>query len=434
MGTVREADRLRIGQESSSVLLVAGLILTLSLTMEIPVGDSLVVPGQVTVGPAVLTISDLYLAFVTLGLVLYHRELRIPRSSTVLAIAGFAGAVLLSGVVNGLDASGLLEVIQWVEMGVLAVVVGLLLRRDWERHLSLRLLVYIGTLRAAWTLGYFLLNGYPGRRFNVLIAGAALVLLIGLVAHEGWTRIDLAQVAILLPTVLIGQERKVWVAIAGAAVVMAVAYAFRTRDGYRVGLTLLKGALIGAVLGVLVYLFLLPPNVQERLFSLIELLPGIGGEPQFERAYLVATGLEMFAHNPLFGVGPENWFEAKSTYATDNLVAYELRTGSDLGPHSIFIKTLAEAGVIGVTALLLLLVRPFRFLGWYLKSAATSTLLLPLLGLFCFAVAVASVRAGGFVSRAYLFLIFGFLLSFELHTVSSTRHPSTESSRPRPES
>jgi O-antigen ligase len=299
-------------------------------------------------------------------------------------------------------------------MGVLAVVVGVLLRRDWERRLSLRLLVYIGTLRGVWTLGYFLLNGYPGRRFNVLVEGAALVILLGLVAHDGWTRVDVAQAAVLLPTVLIGQERKVWVAIAGAVAVMGVAYAFRTRDGYRVGLTLLQGTLLGAVLGVVGFL-LLPPDVQARLFSLIALVPGVGGQPQFERAYLVGTGLEMFAHNPLFGVGPENWFEAKATYATDNLVAYERRTDSDLGPHSIFVKTLAETGAVGFVALLLLLVRPLRFVGWYLKPDGASPLCLPLAGLFCFTVGVAAFRGGGFVDRAYLFLLVGFLLSFELH-------------------
>jgi O-antigen ligase len=196
--------------------------------------------------------------------------------------------------------------------------------------------------------------------------------------------------------------------------VTGIAYAFRTRDGYEVGLSLLKGSVLVSVLTVASFLLILPPDFQERIFSLISLLPGIGEQPQFERAYLVSTGLEMFRHNPLFGVGPENWFEAKSIYATDNLVAYEQRTNSDLGPHSIFIKTLAETGLVGFTALLLLLVRPLRFLGWYLRSRDTSSLHLSLFGLFMFITIVATFRGGGFIDRAYLFTSVGFLISYEL--------------------
>jgi len=414
MGTVPHTNWPQTERVPISLLLIFGLIVSFSLTIRTPIGDGLIVPGQVTIGSAVVTISDLYILSLAIGLVIYHRQIWVPRSLTVLALAGFAGAVLLSAIVNGLDTSAMLEVIQWVEMGILVVAVGLLLRYDWERRFALRMLVYIGTVRALWTLVYFSLNGYPGRRFDVLIEGAALVVLLGLIAHEGWTRFDLAQILLLAMVVLIGQERKVWIAIAGAAVIMSLTYVFRTRDGYEVGLALIKGALVITSLAIVGFLFILPPDIQQRVFSLLELIPGIGGQPQFERAYLVSTGLEMFRHNPLFGVGPENWFEAKSVYATDNLVSYEQRTNSNLGPHSIFLKILAETGLVGFAFLFLLLVRPLRFLGWYLRSRNTSTLHLAFLGLFLYTIVVVLFRGGGFVNRAYLFLCLGFLLSYEL--------------------
>jgi O-antigen ligase len=401
------------------------LITSLSITIRTPIGEGLIVPGQVVVGPAVLTITDLYLLSIAIGLVVYHRQIWIPKSSTVLALVGFAGAVLLSAIVNGLDLPAALEVIQWLEMGILMIAVGLLLRRDWERRFALRILVYIGTVRALWTLAYFFLNGYPGRRFDVLIEGAALVLLLGMVAHSGWTPFNLAQTLLLTAVVSIGQERKVWIAITGATVIMGIAYVLRTRDGYKVGLVLGKGALVITGLAIAVFLFILPPDIQQRVFTLIELVPGIGGRPQFERAYLVSTGLEMFRYNPIFGVGPENWFEAKSVYATDNLVAYEQRTSSNLSPHNVFIRILAETGLMGFTFLLFLFVRPLRFLGWYLSPRSTSTLHVALFGLFLFIIVVISFRGGGFINRAYLFLSFGFLLSYELNHPDFTQQERT---------
>ena len=421
MGTVPRLNRLQTERVPVPLLLVVGLIISLSITIRTPIGDGLTVPGQMIIGPAVVTITDLYLLSLAIGLVVYHRQIWIPQSSTVLALAGFAGAVLLSAIVNGLDLPAALEVIQWVEMGILMIAVGLLLRHDWERRLALRMLVYIGTVRALWTLTYFFLNGYPGRRFDVLIEGAALVILLGLIAHSGWTRFDLVQILLLATAVLIGQERKVWIAIAGATVVMGIAYVFRTRDGYEVALVLGKGAIIVTGLAIVGILFILPPDIQQRVFTLLELIPGIGGRPQFERAYLVSTGLEMFRHNPIFGVGPGNWFAAKSVYATDSLVAYEQRTNSNLSPHSIFIRVLAETGLMGFTFLLLLLVRPLRFLGWYLCARSTSTLHIALLGLFLFIIVVVSFRGGGFVNRAYLFLSLGFLLSYELNHLNFAR-------------
>ena len=417
MDTITEQGRKRIERTPVAALLVIGLILTLSLTIRIPVGDELVVPGQVKIGSAVVTIGDLYLVCLASGLVMYSRQIWIPRSPTTLALSGFVIAFLLSAIVNGLDRPALLEVIQWAEMVVLGITVGVLLQHEWERQLSLRALVYIGSLRAVWSLGYFLVNGYPGRRFDILIEGTAFVVLLGLIAHEGWTRFDLAQVALLATTILIGQERKVWVGIVGTTVVMGAVYAFRTRNGYAAILTLIKGTIIAAGFAAIGLLFVFPPNVQERIFTMVALFPGIDGQPEFERLYLISTGLEMFLQNPLFGVGPENWFEAKSIYATKNLIAFEEQTGSDLGPHSILIKIAAETGLIGLFFFGLLIVRPLRFLGWYLDRTDSSGFHLPLLGLFLFTLAVASVRAGGFTMRAYLFLSIGFLLSYEMNSL-----------------
>lgn len=402
---------------SKCLLLVLGVVLCIPFSIRLPVGDSLVVLGQLSVGPAVITVGDVYLAAVTVGLVLYHREIWIPRSVTVAAMLGFIGALLGSALVNGPTPEAVVEILQWVEMGVLAILVATLLSKDWQRRRVLITMVYVATAKAVWTLVYFVQFGYPGRRFGVFVEGAAIVILVALIAEDGYHRTLVGSAPILLAAVLIGQERKVWVSIAAALSVVVLAYLVQNRLSrarlFRFG----RNASIAVGVGIVASLLFAPDEIFTRLFTLLSLVPGLGGSTTIERLYLLETGLRMFVDNPLFGVGPENWFEAKNIYATDQLLAYEQKTDNDLGPHSLLVKTLAETGIIGVTLLGIVLLRPLKLFGWYLRSPDGRGPLLAFFGLFVYVFGVAALRSGGFVVRVYLFLILGIVISFELSGV-----------------
>lgn len=415
-----------------ALLLVLGFVATLPLAARLPVGGSLVVPGQITVGPAVVTLSDIYLGTLTIGLVVYARQVGIPRSSVILILVSFLAVLTISTLVNGVDAAAVVEVIQWGEMVVLAILLGLLLRNEWQRRRVLWGLVYIGVARAIWTIIYFALYGYPGRRFDVFIEGAALILLIGLVIGEKSRIRDFLAFVPLVTAVLIGQERKIWVGIALASAAVFSLYVIKHRNDSVALRRFMLASVLGSVLFVAAVLMLAPQEIVSRIYTLLALVPGVGGRTQFERAFLFETGIQMVKHNPLFGVGPENWFQAKETYATDQLVAFERSTGSDLGPHSPLIKVLAETGVFGFGLFALIFVRPLRYFGWYLRSDhRKNSLYLVIFGLFTYVFLVAMTRSGGFVLRGYLFITLGFLLSYEVYNNKHQmdRDPDTESLR-----
>ena len=397
-----------------ALLLVLAFVATLPLASRLPVGETLVVPGQIAVGPAVVTLSDMYLGILTIVLVAYTQQVQLPRSSLILFLVIFLDMMVISTMINGVDAEAVVEVFQWGEMIVLAVLLGLLLREEWQRRRVLWGLVYIGVARAIWTVIYFSLFGYPGRRFDVFIEGAALILLVGLLLSEkSRVRHFLAFVP-LATAVLIGQERKIWVGIALASAAVFSLYIIKHRhDSVALRRFILSGVL-GSLLFIAAVLVLAPQEIIGRIYTLLALVPGIGGQTQFERTFLFETGIQIVKHNPVFGVGPENWFQAKETYATDQLTGFEQSTNSNLGPHSTLLKILAETGVLGFGLFVLIFVRPLRYLGWYLNSTHGTCLHLVLFGLFSYVSLVAAVRAGGFVLRVYLFITLGFFLSYEM--------------------
>lgn len=407
------------------LLLILGFLAMLTLTTRLPINGTLVVFGQVTVGPAVVTVADVYLALLAVGLVVYEQEVWIPRSNVVALLVGFLGVMILSMLVNRVHVAAVIEVFQWTEMLVLVILFGVLLRSEWQRRRVLWALVYLGIARAVWTVVYYLLYGYPGRRFDAYIEGAALVVLVGLLfvgRDRIWNHLALVP---LVAAVLISQERKVWIGLVFAAAVLCSLYLVKHRDD-SVVLRRFALATVGAVLLTTTILFLAPQEIVDRVYTLVSLIPGVGSTREFERAYLLVTGLEMFAHNPILGVGPENWFQAKEIHGTNQLVSFEQQTDSDLGPHNLPLKVLAETGVLGFGLFVLLLVQPIRFLGRYLRS--NCHLCLGLLGLFVYVLVTATLRSGGFIVRAYLFITLGFHVSYELSNRNMQELISSEDS------
>lgn len=56
--------------------------------------------------------------------------------------------------------------------------------------------------------------------------------------------------------------------------------------------------------------------------------------------------IEMFLHNPLFGVGIENWFDKFNLIHPELYDDYKAKITSDIYPHNVYLQILSEAGLI----------------------------------------------------------------------------------------
>lgn len=402
-------------REEWRFILLTGFLLTIPLAVSLPFGGQLHVFGRIAIGPAIVTVSDLYLALVAVGMIVYTREIRIPKSGIVLAILGFVSTATISMIINGVHSRGIIEIVEWIEMGVLVALLGFLVQTDDEVQMILWGFVNIGTAKAIWTLMYFIAFGYPGRRFNALVEGAAIIILVGLLLHRERDRLLEVHLLILSSALLVSQERKVWVAVTVAMSLMGFAHAIRGE--YSEIVPKLQGGVVGSVVLAVLALVFAPEEILYRIETLVSIIPGIGRHTTFERLYIYQTGIEMFLHNPIWGVGPENWFSSKSSYATEQLINFEAKTGNNFGPHSLFVKVLSETGIAGFSMLIVLLLQPLRFFGKYIQTEEADQwglFSLPLFGIYAYTVTVAGLRSGGFLLRVYLFTIFGILLAYQI--------------------
>lgn len=92
----------------------------------------------------------------------------------------------------------------------------------------------------------------------------------------------------------------------------------------------------------------------------------------FPRAYIWQSAWQMFLDSPVFGKGPGHFkhfyyeFLAKAGYGADLVADRRLMNWA----HSLYFEQLAERGLVGMAALLVLLVRPLLALGRQLRSYA----------------------------------------------------------------
>ncbi|NHN65598.1 O-antigen ligase family protein [Haloarcula sp. JP-Z28] len=405
--------------QSSRLRVYAVLIVlsTIPLIAKIPLKGNLIIIGQLPVGSAVVTPFDIYLLALTIISIALHQKAWIPKTLTVLSFIGIVVASSISLVLNGVRLQGIIETIQWIQMGIFTVAIGLLLQSERDIQYILEVLVKISSIKAIWTIIYFVIYGYPGRRFNALVEGAALVILIGLIIQDcqDWS-LNLHLIP-LAGAVLISQERKVWVALVVSSFAITALYA--TSGNRRKILKMLPWFLAGFLVLLFAAGFLLPSEILARMGTLFSILPWVGDPVQFERLYVYRTGLEIFQHNPIFGVGPDGWYQTANMYGTDNFIDFQKRTKNVyVGPHSIFIKVLSEIGAVGFMFFLLLVVQPFRFAGYYIKRDSTSrasNLGMTMFAFYIYVLFYASVYSSSTLIRVYMFLPFGILLSLDLH-------------------
>ncbi len=187
---------------------------------------------------------------------------------------------------------------------------------------------------------------------------------------------------------------------------------------------------IGAVALALLFLFcisfVLPDASKERFKS------GWDWENDSNAASRIRfwkTGLHMFRHYPIFGVGPENFPQVYATQYSDPW--YRARFAA----HSVYIQALAETGLVGTTLLVALVVLFLRLNARTRKHALASSpagrrsfeYCLPL-GLDL--ALVGYLTSGAFLSVLYyphLWILLG--LSVAANTACATKQPEAQAAK-----
>jgi putative inorganic carbon (hco3(-)) transporter len=129
-----------------------------------------------------------------------------------------------------------------------------------------------------------------------------------------------------------------------ATAIVAAVFLLRVRRKW-VGLVVLAALAVGGS-------FLLNEAHWERIKSATDFQQDSNAQI---RLTLWAAGLEMFTHHPVLGVGPGNF---APTYGAK----YSQKISGEWVPHSIYIQAMAELGIFGILALLMILVGTLRIL------------------------------------------------------------------------
>jgi len=118
-----------------------------------------------------------------------------------------------------------------------------------------------------------------------------------------------------------------------------------------------RGIFIGAFLLILIVAgyFIMPAANKDRIDSAIHWKQDENAQIRLE---LWQKGLRAFSQHPVLGVGPGNFRVYGSLYVTGEHSPAKLQQG--FAPHSIYIQSLSELGLLGTIPLVVLWVQFFR--------------------------------------------------------------------------
>jgi putative inorganic carbon (HCO3(-)) transporter len=357
---------------------------------QVQVGVLLLVPAvpfgslrQVQVGVMNVGVTEALLALVLaawLMRMVARREIRVKWPPLALPLLLFLGVALLSALGAESLPYSIKELLKWVEVLALYVMVANEFDERWTRALVL-VLLGTGALAALQGIYQFLFRVGPeefvlfGRFMRAYgtfeqpnpyagYLGLALPLAMGLVAAgvlrtEGrvkarWWMFAATCGALMLAALVMTWSRGAWLGFAAAVAMMAVAVV--ARNG--------RAAVLGTVLAVVVVYALLagglarvPPAISQRFSDFIPYLGVTDVEGReitdanfavLERVAHWQAALGMWTDHPWLGVGIGNYEPA---YAEYSLPQWRIALGH---AHNYYLNIGAEAGVLGLTAYLLL--------------------------------------------------------------------------------
>lgn len=196
--------------------------------------------------------------------------------------------------------------------------------------------------------------GDPNFLAMILVAALPVAAIQALEPRTHWFRRlwSLGVLILTLGALLFTYSRGAAVGVVLMAVVLLIAHPRR------------KWVLTAAVAGVLLATAIAPQQLWGRLATLVENSAAAPEQAMTDasfrdRRHEMLTGLIMFAHHPLLGVGPGN-FEGE--YLKYSAMAGLTGENTVRDPHSLYTQLLAETGLVGLAAFVFLLVAAFRWL------------------------------------------------------------------------
>ncbi|MFH1104585.1 MAG: O-antigen ligase family protein [Actinomycetota bacterium] len=312
------------------------------------------------------------LAFVLLALLVRSRATGERPVGGLRALALFGGFVMValgSLTVAADTGAGTHQVILLVKDGMVAILVGMLLRRSSALRLVIWVLVVGGAALATLSILQFLTGS-----FNTTFGGFAQSAVQNIYAQTDDVRISgpigdpnfYAQLLVMLVPLAYDRMRdetsrflRVAAAYAGLACAVGVILTF-SRGG-ALALAVVAVALIVrhppkvrtvVAVGVLALAALpfLPPGYLARLGALGqvgEIQAGVDPSIRGRTAELTAAW-EMFADHPLVGVGYGNYIVLYPEYARESGI--DIRS-TERNAHNLYLATAAETGIAGLVAL-----------------------------------------------------------------------------------
>ena len=271
------------------------------------------------------------------------------------------------------------EIVKWAEFGLMVVLVASVVERPRDAVIAVAAILAAGCIEALYGLGQaangagpagFLIGGNLLRAFGhfgqpnpfaayvatgLLVAGGIGIALVtrsprSLLSPTG---VLVALVGgVLLLALLASLSRSAWIAVAAAVVVMLVAHDRRTAP--LVGL----GFLLALLLGLVGLFGLLPPVVTSRftvlldnfaLFDARSVTLSAANFALVQRMAIWQAAWEIYQQHPVLGIGLGNFDVAYPSYA---LPGWPQLPGH---AHNHYLNLLAELGVLGLSAYVVLL-------------------------------------------------------------------------------
>ena len=302
-----------------------------------------------------------------------------PRPSAILLAIGIVLLVFLLSTFVATDLSlSAKELLKWVELAAVYLIGTSLLETPRQRHVMLGWLVgagvsqaLVGLVQSALRVGppHFMLGGVLMRAYGTFeqpnpfagYLGLVLPLTVALALFGlrpgPWRRAAFSASAVLGLAMLLSLSRGAWM---GQVVALLLVIMTGSRAARHAVLTFgLGGALVVAALWPL-----LPSELSGRAASVVTSAVDLGSLPQetvtpenwavLERLSQWYAGWQMFAANPILGVGIGNYNAAYDNYRLDQ---WPMALGH---AHNHYLTIAAEAGFFGLLAYLLFLGVAFR--------------------------------------------------------------------------
>jgi O-antigen ligase len=290
------------------------------------------------------------------------------RTRVLLPLVGLAIAIVVSGAVST-DHSALSGVVRYLEIFVVVPAAAYLSLDDaTDLKVVLAALLGLAAMEGAVGVWQYVTGAGAGLgastnravgtfgadeviAMSKVVTYGALVGLAYALTATGWrARLGALSAALLMVPLLMSVSRGSWLAAMCAGMVMLLLVAWRW--------TALLVALVALVTVGTVITQGSHSLVLKRMDSLVSTL-GHADPSVTNRYRLWDTALNIWEHDPVFGVGPKAFPDYRDRYASKGLVVTSAESDSAgyrlapiLTPHSLYLLFLSETGALGCLALL----------------------------------------------------------------------------------